>query len=438
MLSIATNMSADDFLLLPNFDSQYRVSPLAGICCPRQCPSPDANYESYRASQGLCCRRDTLMDAVMREFGDEPKFLSFGAFETAGFFATILVALYSFVRNPEGLQGEDDQAEYDVYSRWRCAIIVIAVHVTLMVTVLIYLVVNGTTAKATWWVLALMLAPWAPLAGKVRNTITAWGRVREMMISRVTRNEVAAIVRERFKFGQRALSLPLVVHYAHRGRYLPVYPMEAMKAHPAFRALENDVLHQAQVAMETGNKSALKLGTLWTVDQGPQPEDIGAIGRLTRLYLSRWDPLAYLWTKPERKLPCSPFPTLHPPFEDRGRQARILDMVDSLQQGGTISDGQMQRAMNGRHCLHCRLATRGAVEAFMESSVKSHGDIRPHVWLNPRQKYGEYICIPFFWKFGILLLAPLSGARRADTLALGEGRELSYHMQKTERETDQN
>lgn len=314
-------------------------------------------------------------------FGDEPRVLGFNAFEPVGFFASISVALYSFVRNPEGIQGEESLAEYDVYAGWRRAFTVILAHTLMMLAVLIYIILNNTSARATFWVGALMLAPWAPVAGQVRNTITAWPRVREMMRSRLTRNELAAILRERFMIGQRALSVAAVVHYAYGGEVLPTAPGRALREHPALKNVEREICAQAVTAMETEEKDAAALGIFWTVDQGPQPRDIGHVDRVVRFYLSWLDPLVFVWTKRLYELPCSPFPEFSSPLGSIGAQARILDVIDSLQQGGTIGEKQMTRAMVGRHCMRCRLATRGAVEAFMESSVKSHGDLRPSTWL---------------------------------------------------------
>lgn len=331
-------------------------------------------------------------------FGDSPEFLGFGAFETAGFFSAILVALYSLLRNPEGVQGEDDKAEYDVYVGWRRAITIVLIQVVLMVAVSVYISVNGATGEATWWVVALMLAPWAPFTGKVRNTLFAWRRVRYMMRSRVTRNELAAVVRDRFLFGQRALVVARVVNHAYK--LTPVLPLQSLRQNTALRSHEDALRVQAENAMEVKGEDALPLGILWTVDQGPQPADISCFDLISRLYFSRVDVLAWRWTNRRFKLPCSPFPVMEPTNLGQGDEARILDVIDTLQEGGTISEKHMQRAMQSRHCELCRLATRGAVEAFMESSFKSHSDIRVARWLRHieidwRGKYERIVNIMF-------------------------------------------
>lgn len=311
--------------------------------------------------------------------GDEPKFLNFSAFEPSGFFAAMSVACYSFVRNPEGIQGEDDHAEYDVYAGWRRAFTIILLHAVLMLTVLLLVTLDGASSSSAFWLGALMLAPWAPVAGAVRNTLTSWRRVRDMMRARTTRNEVAAIVRERFKMGQRALCVAAVVRVCGGG--VPIEPLASLRRNVGLRAWEAEIRLQAAKAMETGSGEALELGVFWTVDQGPQPADIGRVDRFVRFYASWMDPLVWLWTVRLFDMPCSPFPEFTKAVESIGAQARVLDVVDSLQQGGTIGEAQMRRAMVGRHCLRCRLATRGAVEVFMESSAKSHGDLRASVWL---------------------------------------------------------
>lgn len=313
--------------------------------------------------------------------GDEPLFLGFGAFETTAFCTAILVALYSLIPNPEGRQGTNDQAEYEVYSGWRRALAIVFAQLMLMIAVLAYICLNRASARAAWWVVALMMTPWAPLSGRVRRTLSSWDRVRVMMINRHTRNEVAAIMRDRFKFGQRGIAIPLIINYAYSGKKLPVYPISTLRAH---EVLGNHIVELTEQAMEAAGISdgkAIELGVLWGVNQGRQPNSMGKREVFSRLSISRVDLLARAWTRHAFPLICDPFPKCHPPVGDLAERARILDTADSLQQGGTIGDELMNRAMKKRFCLRCQIATRGAVETFLESSVRSHTDLRAKDWL---------------------------------------------------------
>jgi len=159
----------------------------------------------------------------------EPIFLGFGAFETTAFCTAIVVAAYSLISNPKGRQSGSDQAEYEVYAGWRLAVFSITAQISLMIAVIVSLSNQpGMTAKAALWVTALMTAPWAPLAGRVRQTLWSFPRVRRMMRARVTRNEIAAVVRDRFLFGQRGIALPVIIY--HSENILPGHPLAALRA----------------------------------------------------------------------------------------------------------------------------------------------------------------------------------------------------------------
>ena len=311
----------------------------------------------------------------------EPNFLGFEAFETTAFCTAILVALYSLIRNPQGRQTAKDHSEYEVYSGWRRAIAVVFVQIILLIVVLVHTRINGTSSRATGWLLASMIAPWAPLAGQVRRTLSAWRKVRSMMVNRLTRNELAAIMRDRFRFGQRGISIPLIVDYVYSGKRLPQNTLVTLQNNQHLCKFVDEVRLQAKEAGGVDNDRSLELGVFWIVNQGRQPSSIGKRRVYTRLYLSRIDPLARWWTRRVLPLSCDPFSQYSPLFQNPLERARVLDFCDLIQQGGTISDALMERTMRKRFCLRCRLATRCAVETFMESSVKSHADLRAKDWL---------------------------------------------------------
>eukprot|EP00170_Pyropia_yezoensis_P003665 contig_15411_g3676 len=334
---------------------------------------------------------------------DDPMFLRFNAFETTAFFTSLMVALYSLIPNPTGRQGPTDRSELLVYAGWRDAVLVIGAHLTFMAIVLGVLLGSDASGKSIAWVLLLMAAPWAPLAGSVKRTLGSWRRVRSMMLARTARNQMAAIAREYFLTGQRGIAAARIVY--HVTGALPVTPLEALQDVPAL-ATHVDAIRRAATppgvapagsgkapaggraegarAAEAGK--LLDMGILWAVHQGPQPWD----ARRRRLSLSAMaaamDPLARLWTRETVPLLVSPFPAYQdaagvPRRMPLRQQAELLDMMDELQTAGTLSDSLAARSLRGRFCDRCALATRGAVEAYLESDVRGHGDMRADAWL---------------------------------------------------------
>lgn len=307
----------------------------------------------------------------------EPTFLGFGAFETTAFCTAILVACYSLISNPKGRQSARDHSEYEVYAGWRLAVLTLAAQAALMVAVVTTLVNQRVHSTPVLWVAALMLAPWAPLAGRVYQTLSSAPRVRRMMRQRVTRNELAAVVRDRFKFGQRGIALPVLGY--HAGVALPPNPILALRANPRLAPHEPALRRHADAAAQTdaSRGRALELGSLWMMNQSRQPAAIPRRIFLSSRVVGALDPLARAWTVRGLTLRADPMPGLAP----LRARARVLDIADRLQQGGTIADDLMARAMGPRYCDRCRLATRAAVEAFLESSERGHTDLRARLWL---------------------------------------------------------
>lgn len=139
--------------------------------------------------------------------GDEPwDILWFGAFETTAFITAILVGLFSFISDPTGRQDAQDASEIRVFYDWRRAIVLIGLDMLLKVFVLAVQWATRRPSYSIFWTLALMAVPWAPLLDKVVASILAWGSVRTLMRSRVTRNEVSCILREYLRMGHPRLS----------------------------------------------------------------------------------------------------------------------------------------------------------------------------------------------------------------------------------------
>lgn len=246
--------------------------------------------------------------------------------------------------------------------------------VILVIVVIIKFSGEDVESNTKGWLVALMIAPWAPVAGKVRETLSSGIRVRRMMKSRLTRNEIAAIIRDRFKFGQRGIALPSIIHHA-TGK-VSKHPVAALKANAVLAGHIEGIRTQATLAAQTEDASALDLGALWVMNQSLQPSSIPKFRLFLWRVVSRIDPLARLWTGRAVRLAADPMPEV----EDEVERARLLDVADLLQQGGTVSDELMERGMK-RFCERCRLATRGAVETFLESSERGHTDLRAGKWL---------------------------------------------------------
>ncbi len=306
----------------------------------------------------------------------DPIFLGFTAFETTAFCTSIIVAGYSLISNPKGRQTGFDQSEYHVYAGWRLGVAAIMTQVALMTAVVVQLLRQGDiSGKTAGWVVALMLAPWAPLAGRVRATLSSAGRVRRMMQSRLTRNEISSIVRDRFKFGQRGIALPVIIYHA-KGVF-PDHPLAALLANPRLGEHIDALRAYANKAAQTSDGYALELGSLWAMSQSLQPSSIPKRSYIAWRIICTIDLMARLWTGRRFVLRADAMPEIRHVHE----RARFLDIADMLQQGGTISDSLMARSMHGKFCERCRLSTRGAVESYLESSERGHADLRAKLWL---------------------------------------------------------
>lgn len=303
-------------------------------------------------------------------------FLGFGAFETTAFCTSVLVACYSLISNPKGRQTGLDQSEYQVYAGWRLAVCVILAQSALTIAVISLLSRDATvSARAVFWVAALLVAPWAPLAGRVRQTLTSLPRVRRMMRSRLTRNEISALMRDRFKFGQRGIALPVIILQAEGS--LPEHPLASLLANGQLAPHAGRIREHADAAAQSRDANALELGSLWAMNQSLQPAQIPRVRYVAWRLVAAVDVLARWWTTRSVTLRADAMPEVKSLYA----RARVLDIADMLQQGGTISDGLMSRGMHKLFCGRCRLATRGAVEAFLESSERGHTDLRAKLWL---------------------------------------------------------
>lgn len=346
-----------------------------------------------------------LSSTTMADDDVDPMFIGFGAFETTAFVTSVLVALYSLISNPTGRQRASDQAEYQVYAGWRNALLSIILQLLLMIAVVLDIIIRQSDVphNARFWLILLMLTPWAPLAGPVRDTLTSGVRVCQMMRSRLVRNELSAIIRDRFKFGQRGISIPSVLHHMRVGAYatkssvdtgvqtssdsvvlaalrecVPLRSHEAKLASEANKAARYD---EDDKTVTNNPKLALELGNLWVVNQGPQPSSISQMRLQLWAVASRLDILARIYTGRQIELHADCMRNLGIGEDEVMLRARVLDLVDTLQQGGTMSDDVVERTLAGKFCERCILASRVTVESYLESSERGHTDLRGETWM---------------------------------------------------------
>lgn len=307
----------------------------------------------------------------------DPIFLGFSAFETTAFCTSMLVAWYSLIPNPSGQQSAFDSAEYQIFAGWRLALLAILGQVILMTVVLIQQNANPSIeSKTTLWLLLLMIAPWAPVAGKVRDTLTSGHRVRRMMKRRLARNEMVAIMRDRFKFGQRSIAMPSIIYYACG--ILPRFPRQALLQTQELEPFYTALKHEAMMAAQLDEDNSLELGALWAMNQSLQPSSLSKARLLVWKIVSSIDLLSRVWTGRSCHINVDVMPDIS--LAHKVERARYLDIVDLLQRGGTLSDDLVRRGLK-RFCHRCTLATRCAVEIFLESSERGHTDLGAGEWL---------------------------------------------------------
>lgn len=114
------------------------------------------------------------------------------------------------------------------------------------------------------------------------------------------------------------------------------------------------------------------------------------------LLLRRLDVWTRRWT-PRKTGVVDPFPaSLFPtasvdeeagcsPRRLRGefdRRTWVLDVIDECHGGYTLSEERCARSLPTTVCGRCKVAVRGAVEAFLESSSRAHVDVQSRAWLD--------------------------------------------------------
>jgi len=338
------------------------------------------------------------------------------AFDSTAFFVALFVAAYQLVPNPTGDQGATDASELIVYHQWLTAAVALTAYVAFAVGVAVQQLRAGWGGSDLWWLLALMLAPWAPVAGQVRRTVVATRRVRAMMRARGCRNRLTGVLREYLAIGHPDL-VPAVV--ARERLHVVLSPPLWVP-----RAVAPDGVADAALDAVAMNLGYFGFGTAAEDLAGEAIADSygGAETRARRAV--RLDPLAWAWSRAaDAVLPSSPLsggvgrffrhavgetrllsPFEYPPVDAADDAARaqaglevnllrgiytrrplkpreetaVLDAIDGVLPGGTLSTARVD-ALRGS-CDRCVTAYRAAVELFLESSGRGHEGVDVAAW----------------------------------------------------------
>lgn len=371
---------------------------------------------------------------------EQRSFFGYGVWETTAVMVSIFVAGFALVRDPTGMQHAHDLDEYSVYRQWRTAMYLLIGDIVFTAAVLVHQRLNCWTGKDIFWLLALMVTPWAPLAGTVRATVRAWPQVRSMMQSRSACNSLTAVMREGLFLGYPGLSTRAAAKYVFDIPELP--PMTLPR-------LDDDVdadrLLKVRIEAVMATSSGLPL-TKAALLVGPQLKELSSFWRLCykiEAHLDRiLDPLAHSWTTGGVVLPRNPFEELvdsraqprdkskqprdkseqpcdeseQPRDKLKQRQGsdrspaprktcsiklvRLLDIIDRFQLGGTVSEQRYLALQSNAVCPRCIMAVRAAVETFLESTSRQHAGVRAKDWftgVTVQWCGGVEVCLGVMW-----------------------------------------
>lgn len=347
-----------------------------------------------------------------------------GAFETTAFFVALFVAAYQLVGDPTGDQGARDVSELSVYRQWRSGMLALVVYVMFAGAVFVSQLLTSRAGADLWWLMALMLAPWAPVAGVVWRTVRSSGRVRSMMRTRGSRNRLTAVLREYLALGHPGLT--------------PTWA--ACQEFPDYKPSLLYVPHDLAPPCAGENVRFEVIANLWAscglpmtledIQAGRQISDYPAAIAHVRRVLS-CDLLARWWSRHAAIVSPSPpgplfkrgavrcrsrsggpvqllspfqYPTDAGGYEQRDMAERkdmpprrpllpmeegvVLDMIDAVLPTGTLSQERVA-SLAASSCDRCILAYRAVVEVFLESSSCGHVGIRASEWFRELRIDGD-------------------------------------------------
>jgi len=342
----------------------------------------------------------------MADVADDPiNFLGFGAFETTAFCVAVLVGLYSFIKEPTGRQDARDVSEIHIFAMWRQGVVLVFLDMVLKAVVVALQVKADKPARTVWWTLALMAAPWAPFADKVARGVKAFGKVRSLMLARVTRNEVSCVLRQFLRMGHQSLDAAAVAQKVtgvldREAFQMPTDLLEEVVLRNRSRTSATEEYQQRVDDVLTAVRAG---GAAWVVTRrsmrsGPKPDEAARHHR--RILLRRLDPWTRMWSQCKVPTVADPFPpsrlarddnvanthndadapALKKPMRNVTR-AYILDQIDECNGAQTLSDLRAKESLPEDLCNRCNLSVRAAVETFFESSLRGHMNVSANQWL---------------------------------------------------------
>ncbi|KAK1859671.1 hypothetical protein I4F81_002265 [Pyropia yezoensis] len=362
------------------------------------------------------------VEALQHEAGRS--ILGTDAYNSTAFIVALFVAAYQFIPDPTGDQDANDVSELEVYTQWRWAALTLLGYGGLMAAVVVQQLLADWGGLDLIWLLALMLAPWAPVADKVFRTLKASRRVMAMMRSRGCRNRLTAIMREYLAVGILELRPTAVFRWSMTG--LLVVPGWVVPD-----GVENKELVLERIRLQAKWGSFMTVDDHSTFGERVKAHIVDAINRAKRLNV--WDPLlrilsrrsnvmrrkgwAARWNRCRRFL-CSSdsasdeetemlSPFVYPPSGGTGGAGRadaeeqmdemtvlgrqpmqlkpseetvLLDAMDGVLPGGTLSKKRVKELKDRAVCDRCVMASRAAVELFVESSTCGHDGVNVAEW----------------------------------------------------------
>lgn len=367
---------------------------------------------------------------------DQREFLGFGIFETTAVVVAVFVAGYVLVGDPTGTQHAQDVSEYTVYAQWRWAMLFLIGDLGFMLAVLAHELVDCWRGSDVSWLVLLMFAPWAPVARQVRLTLGAWSRVRTMMRARMVSNTLAAVLREGFYLGYPGISTAAVGGFVFQTGPPDDFDVPDDLTDDKCGTIDPEDNIRSQIRRALARSSGLPQ-TKSALRHGPQLTDSAGFGLWWFKHMPCLDPLAirwsmeplvplkdpffHLWPEPTQGTPSRwtriltwPHFVARATSDDQAeasgshipsalpfKRVRILDVIDLLQPGGTVSEARLQVLHSHAVCERCIMAVRAAVEAFLESSSRQHAGARVARWfkgVTVKWYGGVAPCLDMMWE----------------------------------------
>lgn len=329
--------------------------------------------------------------AAMDPF-EHAAFLWFGAFETTAALTALIVGAYSFLTDPTGRQDAGDISEIRVYTMWRQGMLLVSIDILLKIVVFAVQVANQRPMRTVCWTLALMAAPWAPFVDKVVAAFRATKSVYGIMRSRTARNELSSVMREYLMFGHHSLSATAL---AERLLEDVVYVLHVKTLAQVCRDSRKSFFETRPWLQQKMERDVGKQRATWVVPRramrhGPRPASRWT--HRSSFRMRRIDLWTRMWTRETVRIVVDPFPSgafsVQPLSEDVVKKrslttewfgderllkrAYVLDRIDSCHRGYTLSQARVELSLPPELCARCQLATRAAVETFVESSSRAH------------------------------------------------------------------